>query len=290
MENLLHLLLSIYINDFKQSELKQFNFNFENDALYKTDKYYSHSSKLDFIFSHSPQLKYNLSYTNEMYTPEEHELTYVKNNDMQYTSFSELAFGVNSISDNISFFTELGLGYTGKYTGGKELMAFIHSHLPAKPVFLGWDTQLNTKIMGRITSNVKYKFKLYKNNIDYIHNAGFSLSNLRSFVNTGGQLRVGILPKNFGLYTNYSNNVNYQDSTNKTSFYLFSGYNLKYTINDITLRGLDVIHPQYEYNYGIGTKYKDLSLNLIMNVESKQFKEQTSNKFGFANVLISYDF
>jgi len=233
-----------------------------------------------------------LTYKNEMYTPADHELTYVKKGDMPYTSLSEFLTGVNIQKNNMSLSINLGLGYTGKYTYSKNIMSYVHHNIPAKPVFNGWKYQLGTRLMFRTNIIGKKKIYLYKKKIDYVHNIGAILGNFRSYLNTGGQLRFSLidLPNNYGLYTNYSDNTNYQNKEQKQYYYLFVGYNLKHTFNDITMRNIDMIKNQYEYNYGIGLKRGNWSLNLIMNVESKRFKTQDSKTFGYSNINLGYLF
>ena len=71
------MLLTAYtllvLNDFLKSELTQSNFTFENDFIFNTDKYYTQSSTIDFIFENKRndfiKNKYNFSIRTDMYTP-----------------------------------------------------------------------------------------------------------------------------------------------------------------------------------------------------------------------------
>lgn len=288
---LFHLLTFLTAHNMSHSTLHQFNFNFENDFIYETDKFYNHSSKFDFIFYNekAKYIKYNITYKNEMYTPEDHELYYVPIGDMPYTSLSEISAGMEVSNERISNHIEVGLGYTGKYTYSAEIMEFIHGVIPAKPVFNAWDTQKSFTPIFRLSYQNKYKYTIIDKYLDYIHNTSVSLSNFRSFVSTGGQLRLGLLDKSFGLYNSYSNNLNVLED-NKYHAYVLAGYNLKYTLNDTSMRGLDMIHEQYEYQLGIGIKYNSWNIDLINNVESKRFETQSTNSFGYSNVMIGYKF
>lgn len=288
---ILYFLTYLTLNNMAQSTLQQFNFNFENDFIYETDKFYNHSSKFDFIYykNNTKDIKYNITYKNEMYTPEEHELYYVPEGDMPYTSLSEISGGLTVSNKTISNHLEIGLGYTGKYTYSAEIMEGIHNITPAKPVFNAWDTQKKFTPIARVSFQNKYKITLLEGYLDYIHNTGISISNFRSFVNTGGQIRLGLLDESFGLYNSYTNNLNILED-NKFHAYIFAGYNLKYTFNDMTMRGLDIINNQYEYNSGIGIKYNSWNISLINNVESKRFETQSTSDFGYSNVMIGYKF
>ena len=284
-----YALLALLSSDVQNSHLEQFNFNFENDFKFETDKFYNHSSKFDFIFQSSAdkKIKYNLSYRNEMYTPEEHELTYIQPGDMQYTGFSEISAGINLVDDTRFLSAQIGIGYTGKYTGGKEIMEFVHTKLPAKPEFNGWDTQETFTLEARITLANKHKFRI-NNYFDYIHDSGLTLSTLRSVVNTGGMFRAGLLSNDFGVYNSKTDNLNVVSNSSNIHAYVFGGYNLKYTFNDYTLRGLDMIHGQYDYKWGVGVKYNNWSLNLSEVIESKQFKTQSTDSFGYSNIMLTY--
>ena len=209
---------------------------------------------------------------------------------MPYTSLLELSTGYTTYDSNDnSLLINFGIGYTGKYTYAKEIMKGVHSVLGANMENDGWDTQLDTKIILRATTNYKNKYTI-NNYIDYIHNTGLTLSNFKSIANTGGQFRFGKLSNNYGIYTNNSYNINYTDTKEKWYSYLFVGYNLKYKFNDITLRDLDMIKHQYEYNFGISLKYNNFSINLINNIESKSFESQKGNYFRYSNIILNFNF
>lgn len=145
MENLFltfATLLNFHTNGILDANLTQFNFNFENDFIFQTDEYYNHSSRLDWIFLNKKiNYIYNINIKQEMYTPHDHKNGYLIKEDMPYTSTLQVEFGTHKLTQNHLRSLNIAFGFTGKYTYAQESMDLIHSFLPTKPIYYGWETQ-----------------------------------------------------------------------------------------------------------------------------------------------------
>ena len=114
------LLQSIDQESFQESQLSQFNFYFENDFFYSTDKYYTNSVKLEWL-AYNKNIIYNFGIVQDMYTPSCHEIDFVKYGDHPYTGRFEGNFGVSVIGEGSMVSLDIGIGYTGEYTMPKRL-------------------------------------------------------------------------------------------------------------------------------------------------------------------------
>ena len=118
-------LLNPDIQNFKDSNLTQSNFYFENDVFFQTDRYYTNGTKLEWIFNNSNYL-YNLAIKQDIYTPRDHKIGYLDSSDMKYSGIFEFIFGKNKIKQNSLYSVNFGVGISGKYSYAKESMEFIH--------------------------------------------------------------------------------------------------------------------------------------------------------------------
>jgi hypothetical protein len=288
------LSFNFFITDIQESQLSQYNFNFENDFMFETDEYYNHNTKMDFIFK-GKYFIYSVDVKQALYTPTFHELDYLVEGDMKYTSIAETELGIHNIyKDKRLTSFKIGLGYTGKYSGGKETMETVHSILPAKPEFNAWDTQ-EEKLTAKFSVSGFQKQSIFKYS-DIIFNENLTLGNIKSFASVGTQLRVGLnLPRSFGLWSAETNKLNYNnlskyDTNNEFSLYAVVGGHYNYIMNDYTLRDLDINHNLFQFNYGFEARYKKLSVSLLHTRETDRFKTQIDDSYGYTNIMISYSF
>jgi hypothetical protein len=286
------LLQSIDQENFQDSKLSQFNFYFENDFVYETDKYYTNSVKLEWITKRESIL-YNFGLTQDMYTPKEHELEYVLYGDHPYTGRLEFNMGVSVIQDATMVSLDIGLGYTGKYTFAKEAMETLHGLLPSDPLFAGWEYQTPTRILGRISLSEKNRYILVDSTSDIISNIGINISNFQSNLYAGYQWRVGWnLPNDFGLYSNISNSINYKESKESIYAYALLGLQAEYIDNDLSIDHPST--PQYHQKgtmtTGFAFAYDGWDLSMLFTTETKRFHSQDSEYFQYVTILIDYKF
>ena len=286
------LLQSINQESFQESQLSQFNFYFENDFFYSTDKYYTNSVKLEWL-AYNKNIIYNFGIVQDMYTPSCHEIDFVKYGDHPYTGRFEGNFGVSVIGEGSMVSLDIGIGYTGEYTYAKEAMEFIHSLLPSNPIFGGWEYQTPTRILGRISLSQKNRYILSDSSSDFISNIGVNFSNFQSNIYAGYQWRVGWnLPNDFGLYSNLSKSINYQDPTNTLHAYGMLGIQAEYIDNDLSIDhpSTPQHHQLLTFNAGFALAYYDLTASMLFSKETKRFHSQDSDYFRFVTILIGYRF
>ena len=276
--------------------MEQFNYHFENDFIFQTDKYYTHGNKLEWIFENSTtKTLYNFNLKQTMFTPRRHSLSYVEYGDMPYTGIAEFEIGVHQQTQNELLSLDIGLGYTGNRTYTEESMDLVHSLLPTNPEFNGWSTQSKREPLSRISTTYKYKSVLSQNFSDVIYHVGANFGNLRSSIYSGAQLRIGKeLHDDFGLYSAYSNHLNYKnlDSKKQKNIYFVAGLNAQYILNDITLEGagVDMLHQQATLNFGFSSQYKSLNLSLLASVETKRFQTQDRELFAYTDITIGWKY
>ncbi len=293
-ESLLYLTLLSALNkeSIKESKISQFNFYFENDFVYETDKYYTNSVKLEWL-AYNKNIIYNFGIVQDMYTPAHHEINFVEYGDHPYTGRVEGNFGVSVIGEGSMVSLDIGIGYTGEYTYAKEVMDALHSLLPSNPIFGGWEYQTPTRILGRISISQKNRYILSDGYSDFISNIGASFSNFQSNIYAGYQWRVGWnLPNDFGLYSNLSKSINYQDPTNTLHAYGVAGIQAEYIDNDLSIDhpSTPQHHQLLTFNTGFALAYYDFTASMLFSKETKRFHSQDSDYFGFVTILIGYRF
>ncbi|MBL0721488.1 MAG: lipid A deacylase LpxR family protein [Sulfurovum sp.] len=286
------LLSSLKKDEVESSTLSQFNFYFENDFFYHTDKYYTNSVKLEWL-AEKNNIIYNFGIVQDMYTPKYHELSFVEYGDHPYTGRVEGNFGASIIEYGSMLSLDVGIGYTGKYTYAEETMDIIHSLLPSNPTVLGWEYQTPTRALGRISISQKERFIIRDGYSDFISNIGANFSNFQSNIYAGYQWRVGWnLPNDFGLYSNLSKSINYQDRTNRLNAYAMVGLQAEYIDNDLAID--DPSTPQHHQvgtlTTGFSLVYHEFSASMLFNKETKRFHSQDSKYFEFVTILIGYRF
>lgn len=284
------------MQSFEDASLKQFNYHFENDFIFQTDKYYTHGNKLEWVFENKDKKTlYNFNIKQSMYTPRQHSLSYVAYGDMPYSGVAEFELGVHKQTQTMQLSLDFGLGYTGQYSYAKESMELVHSLLPTNPEFNGWSHQKDTTLLSRISTTYKYKAVLKEHFLDTIFHCGVNIGNLRSSLYTGVQLRVGEnLDDGFGLYSAYSNNLNYKslNSQKQKNIYFVVGANAQYIYNDMTLEGdgVSMLHTQASLNTGFSSQYKSLNFSMLATLETKRFRSQDREYFGYADITIGWKY
>ena len=283
------------IQDFDNSSLRQFNYHFENDFIFQTDKYYTHGNKLEWIFQNdTSKTIYNFNFKQSMYTPSHHSINYVEYKDMPYTGVAEFEVGAHKQSKSEQLSLDIGLGYTGPYSYAHESMELIHSLLPTNPQFNGWSTQRETELLYRAASSYRHKVVL-KESMDIIFDTSVNIGNLRSYASGGFQIRFGEgIENDFGLHSAYSSSLNYKnlDSKEQKNIYFLFGANARYIYNDLTLQGngVKMFHSQGSVNAGFSSQYKSLNLSFLATLESRRFQSQDRPYFGYADIIIGWQY
>ena len=149
-----------------------------------------------------PDLQRNLviSMGQLMFTPSDKEAREVIQDDRPYAGFLYLGFGYHTRDDEQLDTIEVNVGMVGPASLAEESQDFIHK-IRAIDKFNGWDNQLENELGLQFIYEHKHRFKLTNSwpHQDFIAHSGVSLGNVATYLNVGGEYRIGWqLPEDFG--------------------------------------------------------------------------------------------
>lgn len=135
-----------------------------------------------------------------MFTPSDNEEKALIKDDRPYAGYLYLGFAYQ-IRDNTQLDTlEMNIGMVGPASLAEESQDFIHS-IRSIDKFNGWDNQLENELGLQFVYEHKRRFRLTQSwpQQDFIAHSGISLGNVATYLNVGGEYRIGWqLPEDFG--------------------------------------------------------------------------------------------
>lgn len=137
-------------NIFANSKLNnEFNFEFENDSLMQTDKYYSSGLKLMYkrsiINGRGGRLRLRLGYSQEIYTPDDTSSANVTDGDHPYTGLQYGILGLSYANSSFYLRADVWRGVQGERSKADEIQNFVHKVTPSEGVN-GWDNQTGEQV------------------------------------------------------------------------------------------------------------------------------------------------
>lgn len=206
-----------------------YNFYYENDLFAGTDNNYTNGMRVSWVSSNLkdyvsdpclPSWVRQLNRISEilkpggydsrnmvvtigqaMYTPTDKTRRDVIQNDRPYAGWLYLGLAYNARNERQMDTTEIDVGVVGPASLAKQAQDFIHD-LRGFDRFNGWDNQLNNELGIQIVRERKNKLFISANQsgpqFDVISHYGASLGNVKTYLNTGLELRFGHLPDDFG--------------------------------------------------------------------------------------------
>lgn len=137
-----------------------------------------------------------------IYTPENRDTTELQVDDRPYAGYLYLGFGYHARTAQRLDSVGINLGVVGPASLAKEAQDAIHDLRNMKK-FKGWDNQLrNEPVLQLVYEN---KLRLFNHRLpfslqhDFISHAGIAIGNVGSYLNAGGEYRIGWdLPEDFG--------------------------------------------------------------------------------------------
>lgn len=219
-----------YGNDLSASKSWTFNLYFENDLFGETDQNYTNGIRASWIspdtrsyqddpafpawvravnqrlrfFNHAEaDLQHNLviSFGQLMYTPGNIDATELVVTERPYAGYLYGGFAYHTRSNSQLDTIEINIGIIGPAALGEEAQDFIHE-LRGFDKFKGWDNQLRNEPGLQLLYEHKRRWAGSLSaslNHDFIAHGGLSLGNVASYVNFGGEYRIGrVLPDDFG--------------------------------------------------------------------------------------------
>lgn len=207
-----------------------YNLYYENDLFAGTDNNYTNGVKLSWIsanledyindpclpnwvrqlnrFSESLQpgafdsRNMVIAVGQNIYTPTDKERRDVIKDDRPYAGWLYLGFAYNARTDTHMDSVEIDVGVVGPASLAHQAQDFIHD-LRGIDKFQGWDNQLHNELGVQVVK--ERKVKVFQQigadgpQIDAITHYGYSVGNVKTYLNTGAELRVGTyLPNDFG--------------------------------------------------------------------------------------------
>ena len=208
-----------------------FNVYFENDLFGETDQNYTNGVRVSWVspdtntladeplfphwlqelnqqlrfFNHlDADLEHNvvLSLGQLMYTPSSTERYDLVEDQRPYAGYLYGGIAYHTRSDEQLDIVELNIGIVGPDALAHETQDFIHD-LRGFEKYNGWDNQLRNELGLQLI--YEHKEKIFKGHVigtvshDFIAHGGVSLGNVATYINVGGEYRIGWqLPDDFG--------------------------------------------------------------------------------------------
>ncbi len=253
-----------------------------------------------------------LSLGQQIYTPEDIDRITVDPNDRPYAAWLYGGIAYHSRTSNRMNTAELNLGVVGPLALGEQAQDFIHD-IRGFQKFNGWDNQLknepgfqlvyehkNRILKGQLSSLFEY---------DTILHAGGSLGNVATYLNAGGEFRLGWnLPQDFGTSALRSGGDNsapglgdgrYQRGSRDRNLgvHAFISTDGRWVLRDIFLDGntfrdshsIDKEALVGETAFGIAALYHGWKLSFSRVHRSREFKQQTEGH-AFGSISLSYSY
>jgi lipid A 3-O-deacylase len=216
--------------DEKAREANTLTFYLENDALFKTDRYYTNGIKISWIsrdlsnyrdvvtvpwmhrfierlpFINDPehQRTVSVSLGQNMYTPEDKERTDLIVDDRPYAGITYLGLGLHSRNLRQMDTLELDVGIVGPHSYAEDCQGEFHKWLGVG-IANGWEHQLHDEPIVNLYYERKWKTLQIRSSegfgFDCIPHVGLAVGNAYTGANVGGQVRFGWnIPNDFGTY------------------------------------------------------------------------------------------
>ncbi|MCP5172879.1 MAG: lipid A deacylase LpxR family protein [Pseudomonadales bacterium] len=160
------------------------------------------NSKLRFFHGMKDGLERNLviSLGQLMFTPSDKKTRTLIEDDRPYAGYLYLGFAYHTRDEEQLDTIELNIGMVGPASLAQEAQNFIHKERDIE-IAEGWDNQLENELGLQLVYEHKHRFIIRNRwpHQDFIAHAGVSLGNVATYLNTGGEYRVGWqLPNDFG--------------------------------------------------------------------------------------------
>lgn len=308
-------------NDFS---FERFNFYFENDIFDNTDKGYTNGVKFSaiyqvntqeytyltvpFIHDESKNHFVTFSLGQEIYTPEDTNVTEPIPGDHPYAGWLYVAMALHQADDKQSDTLELQLGVVGPAALGEETQNGIHEKTGSE-IANGWDNQLHNEFGILLAYEHRWRHVtdalFWGLNADAIPFAGAGLGNVRTYASAGAAVRFGWnIPHDFGksvvhparetgLPAFKKGNERYSP---KWAFYFLSAFDMSAVARNIFLDGNtfkdspsvdDRDYFMGEFTAGFGIDYGSFHFALMNTYNTKDFPLDSAG-YSFGSVSLSY--
>ncbi len=311
---------------------------FENDLFGETDQNYTNGIRVSWVspdttsyfddpefapwirkinktlrfFNHiETGMEHNLVITlgQLMYTPSHIEETALLPNERPYAAYLYTGFAYHARSDKYLDSVEINLGIIGSAALGKEAQDFIHD-LRGFDKFRGWDNQLENELAVNVS--YEHKQRLFRHRLvkrlgqDFIAHGGVSVGNVATYLNVGGEYRIGWdLPNDFGTSAVRPGGDNsapgqgdLRRRTGNAVFYglhAFVSSDVRWVARDIFLDGntfrdsheVDKENGLAEFSSGLSFLSYGWKVSFAWVVRTREFKQQ-AHHHEYGSLSLSY--
>ena len=312
-----------------------YNFYFENDLFNGTDSDYTNGVKFSWVsanlrdYTRDPCLPHWVRQLNRlfetlhpgkytsrnmvvtagqsMYTPRDRSRTGLLPNDRPYAGWLYLGLGYNARDARQMDTVEVNLGVVGPAALARQTQDFVHNQRGI-PRFNGWSNQLNNELGVQLVAEHKNRVWNASGSglqFDAITHYGASLGNIRTYLNTGLELRAGRrIPNDFGTSpirpAGDSNAPLEGPVTRRLSdggLHAFISADARAVAHDIFLDGntFSDSHSVAKKRFvgdlasGIAWQWQGGKITYARYIRSKEFETQ-GNAHGFSSITLSLEY
>ena len=284
----------------------ELSINAENDFIFGTDNYYTHGTKINYIWNGSFSI-FDGTYKNKtkstdftlaqyIYTPHDKKATEPILSDRPYCGL--LYFGVGLLARDSVWcdYWELDFGTVGPNSKAEESQNTIHKWIGSAEA-MGWDNQIGNELGLNLIYQKKYRWR-WNDTFDYIPHVGACAGNFFDYVNCGAFARLGFnLPDDFGLQRMEPTARVMKMNWDWVSIFAFAEFDNRYVFRNITLDGntwkdsqsIDKEPYVRDFEYGASIRVYFLTLTYGQNARTKEFVGQPHQE-SFATAAITFSF
>jgi hypothetical protein len=295
---------SNYTNGVKYSLISQ-DLSPHADRAKLPRKVLEYIHRIPFIGKSGPEYTHKVEFSigQNIFTPQDISRTDLIENDRPYAGWAYISSSYHrkySSEHNIDFMdtVELQLGIVGPESFAEETQIFVHKMRGLQRPN-GWDNQLKNEPGVAAVFERKWLFypsSTSRMNYRVITHAGGAVGNVYTYLNSGGELRVGWnIPRDFGVSLIRPAGSTRLSTHDKFSMFGFAGVNGRLMFHDIFLDGntftdshsIDKNIPVADLSAGIGINYRNILFTWTQVLRTKEFKGQ-EDAHSFGAVALSF--
>lgn len=241
----------------------------------------------------------------QIFTPTDKEATELIEDDRPYAAWSYVGTYYHARRGKQLKTVGVNLGLVGPAALGQESQDLIHD-LRGIDKFKGWDNGLNNELGVQLVFEKKDKLLSVQTDnfgYDFISHYGGSLGNVATYLNVGGELRLGWhIPDDFGTSSLRSGADNHTpDGEVKSGWgmHTFLSLDGRWVARDIFLDGntFSDSHSVDKRNWvadaaiGVSLTYEKIKLSYAQVLRTREFEQQEkSHSYGSLSVALDYQF
>jgi len=263
--------------------------------------------KIPFIKNAAPETshKVELALAQKMYTPRDISRSDLIRNDRPYAGYTYLATSFHRMSDLGGYLSqmdtaEVQLGIVGPASLAEDAQKLVH-RVRGLQRPNGWDNQLKNEPGLALIFERKWLFHPRYDDAwcaDAILHSGAALGNVMTYANAGVEIRTGWnLPRSFSVSVIRPAGSVWNAELSGFTVYLFGAIDGRAVARDIfldgnTFRSSHRVAKEYfvaDLSIGLTLSYNRLTVSLIRNTRTREFREQPGSH-NFDSVVLSYAF